>query len=511
MKSEEPANANENNAKDDSSGLAYVLDRVYEKLKDPAFDITAGYYLKGSEPFQQGRFHKTLESSTFQEFSRFCQEERLYRASFGSEEVEKFHHWIISSEHEFYEARNESLLSVLESYREDIKRIYKQGQEIHDGVALSSDVDDADREKSKPKNIALPISVVRAFRNFALFLMCMASAVKLIEGHFATKTAAENGKIGLPLKFDSVLIWFGMNAYLSIVQSYEDVTLMIRTDSSSEMVNYTAAGPRFISLSICEQLAFARFGSNEEKKQPVDIYEQIVYRAYYGRPSRRLLVTIQAAQEELEAMKKLVNEQWDARSDFWVVSRPATFRITSQSRHQQWRLENKLDDHFLADLKEKVARFSELKRRLDQLEIKARHRIEILDEDHNKAIMVITVTTLLFLPLSFVTSYMGMNTGDIRNMDSTQSLFWTIATPMTALILGLASLVAYKARATGRRESSTHRSIIGTEFLGTVKRETKIGEYDAIVPAVKGTAWITAFKQVILHPTDPFPEGFRVG
>ncbi|KXH59197.1 proline racemase [Colletotrichum salicis] len=59
--------------------------------------------------------------------------------------------------------------------------------------------------------------------------------------------------------------------------------------------------------------------------------------------------------------------------------------------------------------------------------------------------------------------------------------------------------------------SFRHRSVIGTEFVRTVKSEAKVGDYDAIIPVVKGTAWIKAFKQVILHPTDPFPEGFRAG
>ncbi|KAL1846671.1 hypothetical protein Daus18300_014188 [Diaporthe australafricana] len=60
-------------------------------------------------------------------------------------------------------------------------------------------------------------------------------------------------------------------------------------------------------------------------------------------------------------------------------------------------------------------------------------------------------------------------------------------------------------------ESFRHRSITGSEFVGTVHAAAKVGEYDAIIPAVRGSAWITAFKQVVLHPTDPFPEGFRVG
>ncbi|CAG9987694.1 unnamed protein product [Clonostachys byssicola] len=56
-----------------------------------------------------------------------------------------------------------------------------------------------------------------------------------------------------------------------------------------------------------------------------------------------------------------------------------------------------------------------------------------------------------------------------------------------------------------------HNSIIGSEFIGRVHGTTKVGKYDAVYPSVTGSAWITAYKQVVLHPTDPFPEGFRVG
>lgn len=70
--------------------------------------------------------------------------------------------------------------------------------------------------------------------------------------------------------------------------------------------------------------------------------------------------------------------------------------------------------------------------------------VEILDDDHGKAILVFTVVTLVFLPLSFVTSYMGMNTSDIRNQDAGQGRFWMIAAPLTSLVLGLALLLGYR-------------------------------------------------------------------
>ncbi|KAJ5329604.1 hypothetical protein N7452_009994 [Penicillium brevicompactum] len=56
-----------------------------------------------------------------------------------------------------------------------------------------------------------------------------------------------------------------------------------------------------------------------------------------------------------------------------------------------------------------------------------------------------------------------------------------------------------------------HRSIIGTEFVSRIRGLTKVGDYPAILPTVKGRAWITGFKQVVLDPSDPFQEGYRLG
>ena len=56
-----------------------------------------------------------------------------------------------------------------------------------------------------------------------------------------------------------------------------------------------------------------------------------------------------------------------------------------------------------------------------------------------------------------------------------------------------------------------HRSIIGTEFVCEITGTTKIGEYNAVFPRVKGRAWLTGFRQSMLDPTDPSPLGYRVG
>jgi Mg2+ and Co2+ transporter CorA len=67
----------------------------------------------------------------------------------------------------------------------------------------------------------------------------------------------------------------------------------------------------------------------------------------------------------------------------------------------------------------------------------------MIQEDHGKAILVFTIVSTVFLPMSFVTSYLGMNTSDIRNMTLDQSLFWEVATPFTITVVSLVLVVAY--------------------------------------------------------------------
>jgi proline racemase len=57
--------------------------------------------------------------------------------------------------------------------------------------------------------------------------------------------------------------------------------------------------------------------------------------------------------------------------------------------------------------------------------------------------------------------------------------------------------------------SMTHSSVIGSTFEGRIVREETLADgRQAIVPAVRGTAWITGVTQVLLDPTDPFPDGY---
>jgi proline racemase len=57
-------------------------------------------------------------------------------------------------------------------------------------------------------------------------------------------------------------------------------------------------------------------------------------------------------------------------------------------------------------------------------------------------------------------------------------------------------------------EAMTHASVLGSTFEGRITSEARVAGRPAIVPAVRGSAWITGMTEVLVDPTDPFPEGY---
>jgi proline racemase len=60
-------------------------------------------------------------------------------------------------------------------------------------------------------------------------------------------------------------------------------------------------------------------------------------------------------------------------------------------------------------------------------------------------------------------------------------------------------------------EDFVHEGILGTVFTGRLIDKTRVGPYEAVVPTLSGTAWITGLAQYVVDPEDPFPDGFTVG
>jgi len=54
------------------------------------------------------------------------------------------------------------------------------------------------------------------------------------------------------------------------------------------------------------------------------------------------------------------------------------------------------------------------------------------------------------------------------------------------------------------------RSILDSRFDCSIVEETKVGDKIAIIPSIRGRAWITGIHQLMLDSEDPWPEGYRL-
>jgi len=67
--------------------------------------------------------------------------------------------------------------------------------------------------------------------------------------------------------------------------------------------------------------------------------------------------------------------------------------------------------------------------------------------------------------------------------------------------------------ARGRLDLETdfvNETLLGTSFTGRLVDTARVGEHEAVVPTITGSAWIIATTQQLLDPTDPFPAGFTL-
>lgn len=73
----------------------------------------------------------------------------------------------------------------------------------------------------------------------------------------------------------------------------------------------------------------------------------------------------------------------------------------------------------------------------------------------------------------------------------------------------LATLYAWDEIKVG--EEFRYESFTGSVFRGVIKEETTIGDYNAVIPQITGSAYITGLGTYVIDPTDPLKYGFSIG
>ncbi|KAJ5517975.1 Nucleic acid-binding OB-fold [Penicillium expansum] len=81
--------------------------------------------------------------------------------------------------------------------------------------------------------------------------------------------------------------------------------------------------------------------------------------------------------------------------------------------------------------------FSELMSQACTLEEMNEKKIQHDKSRQDFAIYAFTIVTIIFLPLNTVSSIFGMNTSDIRDIESGQWIYWAVAIPLTVIVMAL--------------------------------------------------------------------------
>ncbi|KAK5987540.1 hypothetical protein PT974_11672 [Cladobotryum mycophilum] len=231
-----------------------------------------------------------------------------------------------------------------------------------------------------------------------------------------------------------------------------DIFLSGNTSRDIEKLQPKTVGAEFLTLAfICvgQNLPHQSHSAARpyQKDVVMKIYKDYASRLHFQanqRPQKRVFLDIRDLKEELEALDNVLEHQQVCLIRFVNSVYPETLRFTTGTRVGQYKTESLYRDVQLRQLEVRRREVENMNTRSRILKEQVKQTIEILEEDHGKAIRVFTIVTLFFLPLSFVSSFLGMNTIDMRSTHYNQQLFWMTAIPVTVAVLALAFIYGYK-------------------------------------------------------------------
>jgi Mg2+ and Co2+ transporter CorA len=356
---------------------------------------------------------------------------------------------------------------ILRRLKHYLASLEKMAFQIQHGVSKNGKFD-ADTYR-------IPSSLVKAFQHILMMAVTgahMAKTAYALRERYVDPdplpsflTPSESGKVP----------HFGSEAEVSMENAIRDIVLMTYTDEPSDVVTYEAVSPGLVMALIMGD----SYPCRDPQNNLVDLVQ--TYRDYVLRlvctyipppppkfevcwsfnftdhryppqqfkvsqhPHRRLLQDIYLVCEELRIIRRISREQRLVLGNYRNVLNPTSFRITTESRVSSFEREKARLNELILRIDADLAVIDSLVERLDSLATQTRNGVEVQQEDHGKAILVFTVVTVVFMPLSFVTSYLGMNTHDIRDMGSSQGLFWAISLPLTVVIIALVMVLAFQA------------------------------------------------------------------
>ncbi|UPX15079.1 uncharacterized protein EKO05_0005542 [Ascochyta rabiei] len=371
------------------------------------------------------------------------------------------------------ETWNDGYVAILTKACQTAQEIHVQTKELSEGVC---------NEDGQLSDLyTFPRPLLSALRQLLVFYLAVERAMYYTEEQFMDKTIAfEEPEYMATLPFSSeglrVLEVFGNGVQQAVNLARNELCSMVKSTKLTQVFQRLSQSPEYLCSWFMRRLIVKPL----EKSMTVsDMYREYLSTIQFQvnhRPGKRLLRSINLLQEELTALLEVNTQQYKLISNYLSVLDDATYEKDTPSRRAMYPYERMLLASCQDNLQLTDQEYRYLLARCGPLADSTKQSLEINEEDHGKAIMVFTIVTIVFLPLSFVTSFLGMNTTDIRDMGSSSSLFWAIAVPLTAVTMGSILYIGYNGDELRDTFSSLYRTVTGKQDRSISARGISIAQ-----------------------------------
>ena len=164
------------------------------------------------------------------------------------------------------------------------------------------------------------------------------------------------------------------------------------------------------------------------------LYEHIleeVALAVKTEASRDLLRTLDGIEEELDVIVDVLKQQTSVLLQFRAALDPSFYLIPSIKRILGFQHESKSIDAVLIQIRETLRGFEELRERAKGLANENVRSVDVGQEKNSRYLFVFTLVTVIFLPLTVVAGYFGMNLKGVNPAPWGEEKYWEVATPLT--------------------------------------------------------------------------------
>lgn len=276
---------------------------------------------------------------------------------------------------------------------------------------VASTAKDAQTQTPRPR---LPSSLVHAFETLLCFYILTAKKLSLInQTHNPThKSRARAGALNLRLeraKLRCIKVDFKVVDLLDTAK--KDILLEGTEDQAEDALGIRAVGAEFLIAAIITTIQNRSINLPEESTLHISAQSDLdiinMYKRYNDqihfeasrRPQRRVFIAIHELREELDAIDMVIRARKDMFQWYKFQIKPESSELSYESRVRPYRFEERYIDEQCDRMEERHKELIRLRDKAIALNSHVGRMIEILEEDHGKAIRVFTVVTLFFLPM----------------------------------------------------------------------------------------------------------------